>query len=530
MNNSFSGQGNKMGSNSGFRSSIEISHKPEIRTQLSYELLQSVGLLEMTNLELAEWVQQELERNPALETEEYSEEDEEEIADKEIEKADSGDTISETTENYDGKEENTDREKSENENLEDAGDEKQTSDNDERELSNDEIAEFFGDASDTGYVYGDSSEEKDSFENYTKAPISLFSKLQEQLLLTLRNTDDYKIGLYLVSSITEQGFLNVSVESAAEYCKTDVEKINSIRRQIIHLDPPGICSLNVHEFLLFQIRNTVKVKHWTRQILEKYFDLFQQHKFDEIIKSLKINKEVMLECKNEISKLAPYPSLGFDDDFSDKHYIVPEVIFKKISGEWTVIIENEYIPSIKISPYYRNLILSGQVNRNEKNFIKEHIVSGENLIKAIRQRQTTMRRVAERILERQRAFFDDGIMGLKPMILRDIAEELKLHESTISRSTRGKYCQTPHGVFELKFFFTSALETTAGEKISNAVIKERIKNMIQQESDANLLSDISIWKELIREGLKVDRKTISNYREELGIMPKHLRKRIVENS
>jgi len=519
------------------KSGLDISHKTELRTQLSYELLQSVGLLELTNLELAEWIQQELERNPALETEDESE-DESNIDERDIDIENEIPVPDEIFDDYD--EYSADSEKKEDENYEDGkkdgiADNESENDNiktseseSETEFTNEEIQEIFGDASDTGYIYENSGEEKDSFETYTKAPVSLFSKLQEQLLLTFHNNDDYKIAIFLISSITEQGMLNISVESAAEYCKTNVETIDRIRHQVIQLDPPGICSLNVHEFLLFQIKNTVKVKYWTRLIIENYFDLFQKHKFDEIIRHLKINKDVMQESKEEIARLAPYPSLAFEDDFSDNHYIIPEVVFKKISGEWIVIIDNEYIPSIKISPHYRNLILSGQINKAEKNFIKDHIISGENLIKAIRQRQTTMRRVAERILVRQLSFFEEGIMGLKPMILRDIAEELKLHESTISRCTRGKYCQTPHGIFELKFFFTSSLATTAGDKISNAVIKERIKKMIHDESEDDLLSDIAIWKELIREGLMVDRKTISNYRDDLGILPRHLRKKIFD--
>ncbi len=502
---------------------IKLSSRPELRQHFSYELLQSVELLELTNIELAARIQTELEKNPVLELEE--EEEAEDEIDIETPKEDEEDEFEEKKSEEISSENTPDKKE---EDYDSAADKSLSPEAEaEKELADNELEEYFSNASDIGYLSNSSFEEVDSFENFTPSRISLFSKLQEQLLMVLNNTKDYKTAIYLISSITDKGFLNVSVEAAADYCRASVEYINMIRDIIMFLEPIGVCSLNIREFLLFQIQNSAKISYWTKIIIEQYFDFFQKHKMDEIARRLKINMRAIQACVNEIAALIPFPAYAYDDKSSDNyHYITPEIIYKKVSDEWQIIMNNDNMPYLRISSYYKNLVMSGGLGREEKNFIKGHINSAQNLIKAINRRQVTMYRVADRILHRQRDFFEKGILGLKPMILRDVADDLKLHETTISRCTRDKYCQTPFGIFELKFFFTSGLSTTDGLKISNAVIKEKMKSMLSVEDNSNPLNDTDIWKELIRDGLMVDRKTISNYREELGVLPRHLRRKI----
>ncbi|HPG29951.1 MAG TPA: RNA polymerase factor sigma-54, partial [bacterium] len=390
---------------------------------------------------------------------------------------------------------------------------------------------YFDDVSDIGYVGSssyNSDEEKDSFESYTPEKISLFEHLQKQLMLVISNHNDYKIALHLISSIDENGYINTSVESAAEYFNTSVEKINKIRNIILNLEPPGICSLNLKEFILFQLKQKQNANtKWPIEIVEKHFDLIHNRKILEISRRMKLTPALVEKCLDDISRLAPYPAFAYNDQSGGNfQYIIPDVYFKKINSEWMVIINDDYLPYLRINPYYRKLAYMKSTNKQEKQFLKENIVSAENLLKAINQRHLTMYRVATRILDRQKDFFEKGISHLKPMVLREIAEDLKLHESTISRCTRGKYGQTPFGLFELKFFFSNGLPTTSGNEISSVAIKEKIKKIVSEEELTDPVSDIDIWKKLTYEGIIAERKTISNYRDEIGNLPKHLRRRI----
>ncbi|HON57795.1 MAG TPA: RNA polymerase factor sigma-54, partial [bacterium] len=321
-----------------------------------------------------------------------------------------------------------------------------------------------------------------------------------------------------------------SFESIAQYFNTTVDKINAIRKVILNLEPLGICSLNLKEYLLLQLQNRKKTEYsrWTQLIISEYFEFVQQRKIDEIARRIKVIKPKIIEkCIDEISQLAPYPAHTYSNQQEIEPYVIPDIIYRKIDNNWIIIINDEFLPQLRISPYYKNLYNSNNLTESEKKYLQENLSSAENLIKAIHQRNRTLYKVASRILERQIDFFEKGFVYLKPMILKDIANDIKMHESTISRCTRGKYAQTPYGLFELKFFFTNGLPLQTGEQISSAVIKEKIKNIILSEDPKNPISDIDIWKKLTDEGLIVERKTITNYRDELGILPKHLRRRYI---
>jgi RNA polymerase sigma-54 factor len=466
---------------------VDLKQRQELGLNLTPELVQSIELLQFTSLELANYVQQELEKNPVLEMETKKNEEE-----NEKESENETDELKKEEEKWD-----------------------------------DDWEEYFDDGRDMGYYksYTSSGEEKDSFETFTPEKISLFQHLQRQFQLVSTTDSEYKLGLYILSSVNEQGYLQVSVEDIADYFKSSLDEVNRIRKIIMNLEPIGVGSMNLKEFLLLQLDHLESSNRWLRKMIEDYFTLVQAKKVAELSKKLRITNIMVQKCINKIGELIPFPTFSYNDSDSNQ-FIKPDVLFKKVGNEWYIIINDEYLPYLRLNRSYVGLLTSNNISKKDKNFLKENINSAENLIKAINQRHMTMYRVSEKILEKQYEFFEKGPAYMKPMILKDIADDLKLSESTISRCTRGKYGQTPYGIFELKYFFSNGLPNLLGDSVSSTVIKEKIKNLIQNEDIENPLSDTDLWKKFLRDGLKVERKTISNYRDDLGILPKHLRRTI----
>jgi len=488
-----------------------INTNIELKQTLAPQIIQSLDILQLTNLELTEYIEQQLEQNPVLEI------------------ADSDDTDNDL-ENDSKDIENEESFKFENpEKTEYSNNELPSLDN--QENFDDDWQERFDDGADYGYGFynnSDTDDDRDSFEKYTPEKVSLFQHLQKQLLLIFSNNADYQAALYLISNVDEKGFLKVSIYDAAAYCKMSIEKLNEIRQNIMTLDPQGICSLDTREFIMFQLKNKTNINYWTKAAVEKHFDLIISKKIEELARKLRITTHTANEIVSDISKLSAFPLFNFTDDADlTANYIVPDIIYRKINNVWEPFPNNDFIPKIKINQFYKELLLSKTTLKEVKLFLRERITAGENLIKYIKQRESTIMKVARKIAEQQIDFFEKGPQYIKPLILKDIAKLTGFHPSTISRCTNNRYAQTPHGLFELGYFFSSKIETHNGIELSATFIKDKIKNIILNENPDKPISDTDIYYQLIKEGIIINRKTVSNYREALGILPKHLRKKII---
>jgi len=369
---------------------------------------------------------------------------------------------------------------------------------------------------------------------------SLNEQLMSQLRLLNLSPELFRLGEEIIGNIDEDGYLSVSLEDILkdlelfENIRIPYEQAEKLLKQIQHFDPLGIASRNLQECLLVQLEEkdiSPKIKNIARKILGEYFDDFTSKRYEALENKLKITRDELKEALNVIQHLNPKPGEGTLAD-TDVQQITPDLIVEKIDNKFVVYLNDRNIPQIRINPEYEFIlkkklkkIKSGD-EKELKKFIKEKLDAAKWFIDAIEQRKITLLRVMNLIVEKQKDFFENGEKHLKPMIYKDIAEPLNLDISTISRVVNGKYVQSPVGIHELKYFFSEGLETDSGEAISNKNVKIRIKEIIENEDKSNPYSDDEIAKILNQEGIKIARRTVAKYREQLGIPVAKLRREI----
>jgi len=289
------------------------------------------------------------------------------------------------------------------------------------------------------------------------------------------------------------------------------------------MDPPGVGARDVRESLMIQLKEMGLEDSLAMRIVRDHLNDFIERKYWKLLRDLGTTEEELKEAEDIISKLNPKPaSANFGDEAMP---IVPDLIVERKDGEYEVIVNDSSVPSLRISPLYRSLLRKRDLEEDVKQYILERLRSARWLLKAIHQRRTTMRKVMEAIVEAQRPFFDQGISYLKPLTLQQIADMVGVHPSTVSRVVSGKYVQTPHGLFPMKFFFSSALGSSDGEVAAKSVM-DRIKELIENEDPNNPLSDEQISHKLAAEGVKVARRTVAKYREKMGIPAAKFRRRL----
>ncbi|NPV11291.1 MAG: RNA polymerase factor sigma-54 [Ignavibacteria bacterium] len=369
---------------------------------------------------------------------------------------------------------------------------------------------------------------------------SLYEQLLNQLSLLNLSPDLFRLGEEIIGNIDEDGYLAVNLEDILkdlelfENIKIPYEKAEKLLKQIQHFEPLGIASRNLQECLLIQLEEkdiNPKVKNIARKILSEHFDDFTSKRYESIENKLKITREELKEALNVIQHLNPKPGEGTLTN-TDLQQITPDLIVEKVDNKFVVYLNDRNIPQLRINPEYEIIfkkklkkIKSGD-EKELKKFIKEKLDAAKWFIDAIEQRKITLLRVMNMIVEKQKDFFEYGEKHLKPMIYKDIAEPLNLDISTISRVVNGKYVQSPVGIHELKYFFSEGLETENGEAISNKNVKIRIKEIIDNEDKSNPYNDDEIAKILNKEGIKIARRTVAKYREQLGIPVAKLRRQI----
>jgi RNA polymerase sigma-54 factor len=482
-------------------------------TQLKQEmkinprLYQAMDLLYMPLLDLQQHIKQEMLNNPFLDLEEPSVPDEE--ATKEAQK---------------------EQEKKEKEEKE----------------KEDEIdwEEILLDGFETGGRRAE-YEDKEYYEPVTVDTRDLYDHLRDQLILMPLEPRQVLLGEELIGNIDENGYLTCSLdevlqslngwveEAGEDWAREEgetlepfsLEEAEKMLRLLQGFDPPGIAARNLRECLLLQLRDQEQEDTLVYRIVSDYFDQLINHRWSEISKELSITQKDVQTAADEVRNLDPKPGLKYSAP--PDNYITPDLIVDKIDGEYLVFLNDTSLPRLKLSRAYREIARDKNKFKGEnKEFISNKLNSANWMIQAIEQRRQTMLKVMNFIVDRQREFFEKGVQYLKPLTLREVAEVINMHESTVSRVTNEKYVQTPRGVLPLKFFFSSGLSTTSGEDVSARGIKARIQKLVADEEPKRPLTDQAIVNILKDEGIQIARRTVAKYRDQLGILSARMRKRV----
>lgn len=363
--------------------------------------------------------------------------------------------------------------------------------------------------------------EETRFENFIGTTPSLADHLEEQLRLTVVEPDVRRAAEAVIGNLDDDGYLRATVEELAEKTGLPQAVVERALALVQTFDPSGVAARDLRECLLIQIREQPDPDPLAIEILEEHFEALQRCKYPEIARALKRDPERILEAVEEIARLEPKPGRRFAP--ADTRYIVPDVYVYKTGDGYAIVLNDDGIPRLRINPYYRSLLGRGQGDEARR-YVEDRLRSAMWLIKSVHQRQRTLYKVTDSIVRFQKDFLDRGLPYLRPLSLRDVAEDIRMHESTVSRVTTNKYVQTPQGLFELKFFFHSGIGTGHGEKVSSISVKKMIQDLVAQESPQKPLSDQEITRSLQAAGLTIARRTVAKYREELGILPSHQRR------
>jgi RNA polymerase sigma-54 factor len=360
------------------------------------------------------------------------------------------------------------------------------------------------------------------FENFVGTPTSLADHLDEQLRLTVVEPDVRAAAEEIIGNLDDDGYLRATIEEIAEKRSLSLPVIEKALALVQGFDPIGVAARDLRECLLIQLRDSARTppaNPLAIDILDQHFEALQRCKYPEIARTLKVDQARVIEAVHEIATLEPKPGRRFAA--VETRYVVPDVLVKKVGDDYAIILNEDGMPRLRINSYYRSVIGQGDEARR---YVEDRLRSAVWLIKSIQQRQKTLYKVTHSIVQFQRAFLDKGLPHLRPLSLRDVAEDIRMHESTVSRVTTSKFVETPQGVLPLKFFFHSGIAKTQGDEVSSVSVKKMIEDLVAKEELAKPLSDQDITRALRQDGLTIARRTVAKYREELGILPSHQRR------
>lgn len=385
-----------------------------------------------------------------------------------------------------------------------------------------EWQEYFQDGSDLGYQ----RERKEylSFEQFVSRTPSFEDFLEEQLLYLKLNDEDLALAQFVIGNLDGWGYFTFSIKESAVDLEIKPEKLEEIVKLIQSLEPDGIGARNLSECLIIQLRKKNQLTSLLEELICKHLKDISQGKFAKVANALNISIEEVQAKVDILKTLNPKPTSGFSSNQETK-FIVPDLLIEKVGNEYIVLVNDNYTPRLVISEIYRSVINNSQADKITKTFIEGKLNSAIWLIKSIEQRRITLYRIANALIELQKGFLDKGQRHLLPLNLKDVAEKVEVHESTVSRAIANKYVQTPQGLYPLKFFFPSGINNKAGKRISSQVIKNVIEDIIQAENPKEPFSDQMLCDRLHEKGFKIARRTVSKYREELGILSAAQRKR-----
>jgi len=367
-------------------------------------------------------------------------------------------------------------------------------------------------------------ERRQTLENTLTRKTSLEDHMMWQLRMSEMSEADQRIGATIIYNLNDDGYLETPVEELAAQLETKPESVERVLKRVQLFDPVGAGARDLRECLMVQLRNLGMEESLAARVVGNHLDLLEKHRYAEIARALGVSPEDVSHAAKIVSLLEPKP--GRDYGGAEPTYVIPDVFIQKMGNDYVVMLNQSAVPRLRLAGYYKRVMNDGQAEASTREYLQERLRSARWLVKSIYQRQQTIYKVANSIVKFQRAFFDHGISHLKPLVLKDVAEDIGMHESTISRATANKYAHTPQGIFELKFFFTSGVKAGTGEDVSAETVKEKIRTMVSGEQNNNPLSDQAIAEMLRRDNINIARRTVAKYRQALGILPSASRKRV----
>ena len=459
------------------------------------QLQQAIKLLQMSRMELTETITEEMETNPALEEavgqDGTSEEDVAEGNEKEQSKEDTTVDVA-------------------------------TADVAESEINWDQYIDSYS-ASDYK-VRNYDREDLPSYENIVKVKDTLSDHLMWQLQVSNLTEGERVVAEFMIGNIDDDGYLKVSIDEVANTLSVEAEYAEDVLLVIQAFDPLGIASRDLKECLLTQAKYLGLEDGLVVEIIQNHLLDIESRRLPVIAKSTKSSMDEVIAAVKVITAMEPRPGRPFAEDTAQ--YITPDLYVHKVDDEYVITQNDDGIPKLRVSNYYREVLEKGMDKGAAKEYVQDKVRSALWLIKSIQQRMRTIYKVMESILKFQRDFFDQGVESLKPLVLRDVADDIGMHESTISRVTNNKFVQTPQGIFELKFFFNSGISRYGGAAIASESVKEKIRQLILVENVKKPLSDQAIVELLKKSDVNIARRTVTKYREMLGIASSSKRKKL----
>ena len=485
---------------------LRIAQNLSLQQKMAPQLIQSLQLLQMSTLELELEIKQQLELNPLLEETLEQREEAEEPAEE----------------------------------VEALGEEQELPQEGE-EVDWDALLD---DQFDTGSYNSERTEydpnwevDREPQENRITTIPPLVERLHEQLALGDFSIELREIGEYIIGNLDDRGYLGCSVEEIAGDLDIDVEVVEQVLRTIQTFEPPGIAARDLRESLMIQLAlSDLPLGELALEIVRDHMEDLTKRRLTRITRAVGISNDLLKEVLEVIENLQPYPGSSSSNDYNglltldtEVSYVTPDLIVEKEGEEWVVALADGTLPALRINPEYADLLKEPKPKKGPdevKTYVSKKLNDAKWLINAIHQRRTTMLRVANYLVRAQMNFFEHGSSHLRPMVLQDVADAVEMHVSTISRVSNGKYMQTPHGVFELKYFFDNRVGTDDGEDVSARSVKDKIARMVADEDKAKPLSDQEVADRLGEDGLKIARRTIAKYRDQLNIPSQRYRKEL----
>ena len=458
------------------------------RLMLTQKMQQAIFILQLSGMELEQYVREELETNPVLE-----------LVQKDSE-AESQEESGDTTASDGTAAEDDDFD------LDDFADQWGMRHKEGRDLS----------------FNPESQERRQYYEDSITAEESFTSKLMAQLRVAAQDDETCRIGERLVGDIDGRGYLTVSLDEIAEELSVPLAEVERVHAIIKHFEPTGVGARDVVECLLLQIDLEYPGEDELRVLVGEHLEALERRQIPKIAKAMGIEPERVEELKTMLAKLNPWPGHEFSSE--PTQYVTPDIIVEKIDGKYIVYLSEDHTPELRINAYYSKLARDKKAKLKERQYLRGKVESVKWLKRNIEQRRQTILRIGTAIAEIQEEFFDKGVEFIKPLTLQEIADKVGVHEATVSRTTRGKYMQTPQGLFELKYFFSPGLARESGEAQSSKSVQSVIKRIIGEEDKAKPLSDQKIANLLKEQGIKIARRTVTKYREGMGIPTTTLRR------
>jgi RNA polymerase sigma-54 factor len=475
---------------------LELKQSLSLNQQLimTPQLQQAIKLLQLSRLELLDSIYQEMEINPVLD-EQFGSEPEEEA----VTSPDSGEPQREISDMRQVTVEERARDDVDWENY---------------------ITEYNTGWAETAYEHG----EAPPFENLTTTRVTLYSHLLWQLNMSGLTEEEKKIGVHIIGNLTEDGYLDIPFEELCAVTDHPAEEVSEVLAFVQNFDPVGVGARDCRECLLIQVRFHGLEGTIVEKIISNHLKDLEEKRYDQIAKGLSVSLEEVISSLSVIRGLEPKPGRIYSEE--QTIYISPDIYVFRVGEDYQIVLNEDGLPKLRVSPYYRDMLtMSDNLPDGTRTYIQDKLKSAAWLIKSIHQRQRTIYRVTESIVKFQRKFLDHGVTHLRPLVLRDVAEDIQMHESTISRVTTNKYVYTPQGIFELKYFFNSAISSVVGDSVASESVKQHIRNIVKSEDTANPLSDQEIADLLKKHNIDVARRTVAKYRESMGILPSRKRRK-----